>query len=341
VNATLRQLADLVQGRLDGDGDTVITAARPLTEAGPGCLTFVEDDKRAKQLAGCPVAAVLCRPGPLPRPIPRIEVADPLGAFLTVFRHLHGRPEPAPVGTHPTAVVHPTARIGAGVNLHPFVVVGEGAVIGDRCTLHAGAVVGRFCVLGADVTLHPHAVLYDGCTVGDRTVIHANAVIGADGFGYRLQDGRQGKVPQLGSVAIGADVEIGAGTAVDRGTCSATRIGDGTKIDNLVQVGHNCRIGRHNLIVSQVGIAGSCTTGDYVVIAGQVGLADHVTVGDGAIIGAQAGVPRDVPAGAKVLGAPAMPEREFKVMALTMTKLPDMHKDLRRVKKHLGLEDAA
>ena len=143
-----------------------------------------------------------------------------------------------------------------------------------------GAVVGRNCRLGDDVTLHPHAVLYDDTVLGNRVIVHANAVIGADGFGYRMQDGRHVKMPQFGCVEIGDDVEIGAGTTIDRGTFQATRIGAGTKIDNLVQIGHNCQIGRHNLFVSQVGIAGSCSTGDYVVLAGQVGVADHVHIGD-------------------------------------------------------------
>ena len=150
--------------------------------------------------------------------------------------------------------------------------VGEGSVLGARCRLHSGVVVGRNCRLGDDVVLHPHVVLYDGTILGNRVIVHANAVLGADGFGYRFQGGRHVKMPQFGSVEIGDDVEIGAGTTIDRGTFQATRIGAGTKIDNLVQIGHNCQIGKHNLFVSQVGIAGSCSTGDYVVMAGQVGV---------------------------------------------------------------------
>src|SRR5204862_5130966 len=152
-----------------------------------------------------------------------------------------------------------------------------------------GAVVGRDCRLGDDVTLYPNAVLYDGTVLGDRVIVHGNAVLGADGFGYRFHDGRHVKVPQLGHVEVGDDVEIGACTTIDRGTFQATRIGAGTKIDNLVQVGHNCQIGQHNILVSQVGIAGSTTTGNYVVMAGQVGVADHLHIGDGASLGAQSG----------------------------------------------------
>jgi UDP-3-O-[3-hydroxymyristoyl] glucosamine N-acyltransferase len=189
------------------------------------------------------------------------------------------------------------------------------------------------------VTLFPNAVLYDGTVLGNRVIVHANAVLGADGFGYRLQDGRHVKAPQLGHVEVGDDVEVGACTTIDRGTFEPTRIGEGTKIDNLVQVAHNCRIGRHNLLVSQLGIAGSSSTGDYVVMAGQVGVRDHVHIGDGALIGARAGVARDVAAGERMLGAPATPEREQKRILMSLEKLPEIRKDVHRIKQHLGIKD--
>jgi UDP-3-O-[3-hydroxymyristoyl] glucosamine N-acyltransferase len=183
--------------------------------------------------------------------------------------------------------------------------------------------------------LHPRVVLYPDCVLGDRVVVHANAVLGADGFGYRQQAGRHVKVPQLGSVEVGNDVEIGAGSTIDRGTFGPTRIGAGTKIDNLVMVGHNCRIGRHNVLCSQVGIAGSTTTGDYVVMAGQVGVADHVHVGDRAVLGAQCGVPSDVPAGASMLGAPARPSRDAMRIMMSLDRLPELVKEVRRLRQKL------
>lgn len=338
MSITVRQLAELVEGKLTGDGSVLIHAARPLQEAGPGHITFIEGEKQARLLPACKASAVIARPGHAVNGTPCIEVTDPLNAFLAVFQFLHGQPGPPASGIDPRACIHPTAQLGAGVSLDPFVSIGSGTTIGDRCRFYAGVVVGRNCRIGSDVVVYPHVVIYDGSTLGDRVMIHANAVIGADGFGYRFQEGRHLKVPQLGTVEIGDDVEIGACTTIDRGTFQPTRIGAGTKIDNLVQVAHNCHLGRHNLVVGQVGIAGSCTTGDYVVMAGQVGVADHVHIGDRAVLGAKAGVMKDVPAGQSVLGAPAQPEREAKVMLLTLERLPELHRDVRRIKKALNLE---
>jgi UDP-3-O-[3-hydroxymyristoyl] glucosamine N-acyltransferase len=337
VSITVRELAEWVQGTLRGDGSVPIQAARPIHEAGPGHITFLDSDKHAKQLAHSRAAAVIARPGMALNGRTVIEVDDPLAAFLTVYQRLHGRPDPPRCGIDPRACIDPTVRLGADPSVHPFVCIGAGTVIGDRCRLYPGVVIGRDCRLGDDVTLYPHAVLYDGCVLGNRVTVHAHAVLGADGFGYRLQGGRHVKVPQLGSVEVGDDVEIGAGTTIDRGTFQATRVGEGTKIDNLVMIGHNCAIGRHNLLVSQVGIAGSTSTGEYVVMAGQAGVVDHVHIGDHAVVGAQAGVTRDVPAGQRVLGAPARPEREVKVMVLSLERLPDLLRDMKQVKKRLGM----
>jgi UDP-3-O-[3-hydroxymyristoyl] glucosamine N-acyltransferase len=339
VPTTVRHLAELVRGEIHGDGDLVIQAARSLGEAGPGDITFAENDRYAAQLHASAASAAVVSAAAKSNGLTLIRVADPLAAFVAIVRHLHGRAEPPPHGIDPRASVHPGARVGPEASVFPFAVVGEGAVVGARCRIHSGAVVGRHCRLGDDVVLHPGAVLYDDTVLGDRVIVHANAVLGADGFGYRLQDGRHVKVPQLGRVEVGDDVEIGACTTIDRGTFQATRVGEGTKMDNLVQVGHNCVLGRHNLLVSQVGIAGSCRTGDYVVAAGQAGIADHVHVGDRVVIGAKAGVTHAIAAGERVLGAPATPEREQKRILMSLEKLPEMRRDLRRVKQHLGLKD--
>jgi UDP-3-O-[3-hydroxymyristoyl] glucosamine N-acyltransferase len=338
---TLRQLAELVHGQVHGDGDLVINAARTLQEAQAGDITFLENDKNSHLLHTCRASAVVAPKSVAANGVALVYVADPLTAFIAIHRHLHAVAEPGPRGVDAKAAVDPTARIGEAPSIFPFAVIGEGTIIGARCRIHSGVSIGRRCRLGDDVTIYPNAVLYDDTVVGNRVTIHANSVIGADGFGYRLVNGKHAKVPQLGLVELGDDVEIGACTTIDRGTFMATRVGAGTKIDNLVQVGHNCQVGKHNLFVSQMGIAGSSTTGDYVVIAGQAGIVDHVHLGDQAIIGAKAGVTKDVAAGQRVLGAPATPERDQKRILMTMERLPEMRKDLKKIKEHLGLADEA
>ena len=318
-----------------------------MNEAGPDDITFIESEKHVRHLKTCRAGAAIIPPVLVGRqsellnstgtPLTLIEVNDPLTAFISVVLHLHGKPQPPPPFIDPRAVVDPSAQIGPDATLEPFAVVGAGSVLGARCRLHSGVVIGRNCRLGDDVVLYPHVVLYDGTILGHRVIVHANAVLGADGFGYRFQGGRHVKIPQFGTVEIGDDVEIGAGTTIDRGTFQATRIGAGTKIDNLVQIGHNCQIGQHNLFVSQVGIAGSCSTGEYVILAGQVGVADHVHIEAGAVIGARSGVVRDVPAGERMLGAPAKPESEEKRILLSLGRLPELCRDVRQVKQQLGL----
>ncbi|MFO0967447.1 MAG: UDP-3-O-(3-hydroxymyristoyl)glucosamine N-acyltransferase [Gemmataceae bacterium] len=340
MSITLLQLAELVQGTLHGDPDLVPAGARPLGEARAGDITFLEHEKYANQLQASAAAAAVVPVNFTAAGKSVIQVADPIMAFAVIFRHLQKKDEAKPSGIDALACVHATARIGAEPSIHPLAVVGAGTVIGARCRIHSGAVVGANCTLGDDVVLHPNAVLYDDTVLGDRVIVHGNAVLGADGFGYRFQGGRHVKVPQLGHVEVGSDVEIGACTTIDRGAFTATRIGEGSKIDNLVQVAHNCQIGKHNLLVSQMGIAGSSSTGDYVVVAGQVGICDHVHIGAGAMIGAKAGVTKEVPAGQRMLGAPATPEREQKKILMSLEKLPEMRKDIRKIKQHLGMNEA-
>lgn len=340
VSRTVRELADWVGGEVIGDGDIPIQAARPLTEAGPGDLTFVETDRHFASWETSSASAAIV---PTSIPIngkPLIRVADPLGAFATIVLAFRGAQSSTHTGRiDPTAIIHPTAKLGPEVTIGPYAIVGADTVLGARCELYPGVQVGRNCRLGDDVTLYPHVVLYDDCVLGDRVMIHAKAVIGADGFGYRTHQGKHTKVPQLGCVEIGNDVEIGACTTIDRGTFGPTRIGDGTKIDNLVMIGHNCQIGCHNLIVGQAGLAGSVTTGDYVVLAGQVGVADHLTIGDRSVIGAQSGVPHSVPPDSRMLGTPARPIREAQRMFFANAKLLNVIRDIRRIKKALDLGD--
>lgn len=339
VSTTLHQLAELVHGELLGDGDLELTAARPITEAGPGHITFLEHERYLSLLASCRASAVIVPSSVILPDRAVIRVADPMTAFIAVHQHLHPPLPATPTGIDARAVVHPTAQVGPEATIGPFAVVGEGCVLGARCRLYAGAVVGPRCRIGDDVVLHPHVVLYEGTQLGHRVIVHANAVLGSDGFGYRFQNGRHVKVPQLGYLEVGDDVEIGACVTIDRGAFHATRIGAGTKIDNLVQVAHNCQIGRHNVFASQVGVAGSTTTGDYVVMGGQVGVKDHMHIGHRAVVGAQAGVVRDVADGERVLGTPAIPESDQKRVWLTLSKLPQIRRELLRVMRHLGIKE--
>ena len=348
--ATVEQLAALVRGRLDGDGQVSISSARPVAEAGPGDITFIENERYAKLLKGSPASAAIVGPhfkATAQPEMPVIEVDDPITAFLAVRSHLVGVVAARWVGIHAMAAVAESAIVGAEVATHAFVAVGEQAVIGGGTTLHPGVVIGARCQIGRDCIIHPNAVLYPDVILGDRVEIHSGTVVGGDGFKYHMVEGRHIKVPHTGRVELGDDVEIGSNTTIDRATFETTRIGAGTKVDNLVMIGHNNEIGRHNLLCAQVGIAGSCKTGDYVVMAGQAGIKDHTEIGDKSMVGAQAGVHRNIPSGQNVLGSPAIPLREQRRLFQMIARLPEMHRHHRdlttqvaKLATHFGGEPA-
>ena len=336
VQNSVEAMAALVGGTVEGDGTTQIVRARPITHADSGDITFIEDARNARMLQQSQAsAAVVGLDFPLKVSMPLIRVAKPLEAFGKIADHFHVPRSLMPAGIHPQSSIAASARLGHEVSIGPFVVIGEDVSIGDRCRLMPGVVIGAGCRLGDDVVLYPNVVLYPDTVLGNRVTVHAGAVLGADGFGYRTEGGRHVKVPQRGHVEVGDNVEIGANTTIDRATFLATHVAEGTKIDNLVQIAHNCQIGRHNLIVSQVGLAGSCKTGDYVVIAGQAGIKDHITIGDGAILEAMSGVMENVPAGEKWVGAPAMPARaQFRLFGL-IRKLPELREQLIQLAKQV------
>jgi UDP-3-O-[3-hydroxymyristoyl] glucosamine N-acyltransferase len=350
VQVTVQQLASVVQGIVHGNPDQLVHAARPMTDAGAGDITFLESERALRHLRQCKASFLVLSANLIGR-LPEfarddgerfilVEVTDPLLAFVAIVQHMRGPTRPYAVGISPAAHVHPLAQIGEDCTVLPLAVIGEGSKLGARCVIHPGVIIGRDCRIGDDVVLYPGAILYDGVVLGNRVIVHANAVLGADGFGYRFVGGRHVKVPQLGNTEIADDVEIGACTTIDRGTFQATQVGAGTKIDNLVMIGHNCRIGPHNLLISQVGLAGSCTTGSYVVLAGQAGVADHVNIGDRAVVGAGSGVPSDVGAGERVFGYPARPEAEIRRIVASQSSLPGLRKDMRIVKQKLGIKEA-
>lgn len=255
--------------------------------------------------------------------------------FWRSLNILHRSVRP-PVGISPEAYVNATAQIGRSTNIFPGAHVAAGVIIGDNCDIHPGVVIGRGCQLGDEVVLHPNVVLYENTNIGNRVILHAGAVIGADGFSYRLIDGRHERIPHYGSVRIEDDVEVGACTTIDRAMVDETIIGQGTKLDNLVMIGHNCEIGRHNLLVSQAGLAGSVTTGDYVICAGQVGIADHIHLGTRSVVGAKAGVHKDIPAGERQIGTPAIPEAECRRVVMAQHKLPEMRQQLKALERQVA-----
>ncbi|HEY0982433.1 UDP-3-O-(3-hydroxymyristoyl)glucosamine N-acyltransferase [Schlesneria sp. T3-172] len=341
MTESVESLAALVDGTICGDAARLIDDAAAIESANPSAVTFVADMKNVSRLKDCQAGAVLM-PAKVAAMIDdsvsfaRIIVADAQVAFLKIlplFRKIRSRPER---GISPHAHIHETASIGPNCHVAAGVWIGEDVVIGADCDLLPGVVIGAGSRIGDQVVLHPNVVIYHDVTIGNRVIIHSGAVIGADGFGYRFAAGRFEKIPQLGSVQIQDDVEIGACTTVDRGAIGPTIIGEGTKLDNLVMIGHNCEVGRHNVFASQVGLAGSCQSGDYVRLGGQVGVRDHAKMNTGATVGAKAGVLKDVPAGETWLGIPATHEMEQKRLVVAMRRLPDMKDQLRDLEKQVA-----
>ncbi|MCA9232097.1 MAG: UDP-3-O-(3-hydroxymyristoyl)glucosamine N-acyltransferase [Planctomycetales bacterium] len=336
MSTTLADLAELVQGRLQGDPTTKISGAATLEVAEAGQITLADHTVRAQRLANSPAAAAIISADVVCQDRPTIVVDQVHEAFKLVVAHFRParlRPQRA---ISSQAVVSPSAQLGEDVSIHPLATIGDDVTIGSGSTIHSGARIMAGCTIGSNVEVFPNAVLYEDTRVGDRSIIHAGAVLGAYGFGYRKNsEGKHELSAQLGYVELGCDVEIGACTTVDRGTYGPTVIDDGTKIDDLVQVAHNCRLGKHNLICGQVGIAGSTTTGDYVVMAGQVGVRDHVHIGTGAVLCSKAGIPNDVAEGEVMLGQPATPLRRQKVQMAAIAKLPEMRRQLRAMQRLL------
>jgi UDP-3-O-[3-hydroxymyristoyl] glucosamine N-acyltransferase len=333
MEATLAELAALVGGQIVGDAHVIIRGAATQQDVQPGQITLVDQSEKNHRLENCPAAAIVAPRNFASAHFPTIQVDDVHQAFAAILGHFRPQRKTERIGVSPLAYVSPTAEIGPNVDIHPFATIGDHVTIGADSTIHSGTHIMSGSKIGEDVTIFPNVVLYENTVVGHRCLIHANAVLGAYGFGYGFADGRHILSAQMGNVELGADVEVGAGSTIDRGTYGPTSIGDGTKIDDSVMVAHNCRIGRHNMLCSQVGIAGSTTTGDYVVMAGQVGVRDHVHIGDRAVLGAMAGVTNDVPAGSRMIGIPATPERDQKIKQAAFSKLPEMRRQLKQLQR--------
>ncbi|MEY2520021.1 MAG: UDP-3-O-[3-hydroxymyristoyl] glucosamine N-acyltransferase [Verrucomicrobiota bacterium] len=309
-SVSLGEIVDFVGGHYAGTRDLLVTTVAPLTDATADQLSFLSNRKYASQLAQTNAGAILV-PKNLDGENDRwIRVDDPYFAIARIMTRWFGA-RPMPKGISPKASIASSAKLGTNVAVGHFATIGENVVIGNNVTIFQGASIEAGSSIGDDCIVYPNVVIYDGTRIGRRCIIHAGVVIGSDGYGFAMHDGKHHKIPQIGIVRIEDDVEIGAGTTIDRAALGETVIGEGTKIDNLVQIGHNVKVGKHCLIVSQVGIAGSTELGDYVSVAGQSGFSGHLKIGHRVQVAAKSAVLADVPDDAKVMGSPALPFNEF------------------------------
>ena len=307
---SIGEIVDLVGGEFTGTRDSSIASVAPLASADGNQLAFLSNRKYAAELAATKAGAILV-PKKLEGNDPRwIRVEDPYFAFAKIMTRWFSN-RPVPKGISPKAVVAESAKLGANVALGHFTTIGENVVIGNNVTIFQGVSIEAGSVVGDDCIIYPNVVIYDGTRIGNRCIIHSGVVIGSDGYGFATHGGKHHKIPQIGVVRIEDDVEIGAGTTIDRAALGETVIGEGTKIDNLVQIGHNVKVGKHCLLVSQVGIAGSTELGDYVAVAGQSGFSGHLKIGNRVQVAAKSAVLEDVPDDTKVMGSPAVPFTEF------------------------------
>jgi UDP-3-O-[3-hydroxymyristoyl] glucosamine N-acyltransferase len=329
---TAQAVADLVGGRLLGDGAVRIRTVRPLDRAGPDSLSLAVSGRYAAQLDGCRAGAVLV-PEALAagtNPPTRIVVPDPYGALVKVLGELYPV-EPIVAGVDPSARIGSGSLLGSDVFIGPFVVLGRDVRIGARCRLAQGASVGDGVVVGDDTTIGPGVVCYAGSRIGSRVVLKAGAIIGGDGFGYLSDGAGHTRIPHVGGCILEDEVEVGSNTCIDRGSIDDTVIGRGTKLDNLVQVGHNVRIGERCLVMAGVGIAGSTRVGNDVILAGHVGVTDHLVIGDRARIAAKSAIFGDVPAGQSFSGHPARPHRQFLRAQAALYRLAPIVDELERM----------
>lgn len=332
---TAAEICQAVAGELVGEATLILHGIAPANAAREGFLTFAETPAYFAAAAASPASAILCHTDAPPCSKTLIRVAQPRVAMARLLP-LFFPPEPVVGVVHPSASIHPTAVIDPSACIGPGCVVGAGVRIGARTHLNGGNHIGQGCRIGDDVQLLPNVVLYPRTQIGHRVAIHAGTVIGSDGYGYVLDEGRHRKILHLGNVVIGDDVEIGANAAIDRGVMGPTMIGEGSKIDNLVHVAHNVTVGKHCLILGQVGFGGSTRLGDYCVVASQAGIADHLKLGTQSRVGAKSGVMRDVPDGETVVGIPAQPDGRMKRQWVGMQQLPELMKRMRALEKQVA-----
>jgi UDP-3-O-[3-hydroxymyristoyl] glucosamine N-acyltransferase len=332
----LGELAQRLGCGVEGDPGIEITGVAGIDEAAPGELTFLVNRKYKAALETTRASAIVIAQNEAPPRIAALRSANPYLDFARALEIFHPTPK-YPPGVHESAVIAPSAKIGVGAHIGPHCYVAEDVTIGEHAVLHSFVAIYRGVRIGDHFFAHSHACVREDCRIGDRVLLQNGVVVGSDGFGFaRDADGRWHKIRQAGITVIGDDVEIQAQSAIDRATVGETRVARGTKIDNLVQVGHACKIGEDTLLCGQVGLAGSTNIGNKCILAGQVGCAGHLSVGDGAVISAQSGVPTDVPPGAIYSGYPAMENRAWRKSVAAFNRLPEMQRELRELREEVA-----
>ena len=335
---TLKELAEYLGGTVRGDESCRVNGLAPLESAGSDKVTFLANPKYASKVAETGAGAVLMSPGSEAYGRNVIEVANPYLAFAKLLTLFYVQPH-TPRGVMPEACIGIGVSLGEDISIYPGAIVGDHVTLGDRCVIHPGAVIYAGVTIGDDTTVHANVVIRERCRIGKRCVIQPGAVVGSDGFGYAPDGSSYYPIPQIGIVVLEDDVEIGANTCIDRAALEATLIRRGTKLDNLVQVAHNCQIGEDTLLCSQVGISGSARIGNHVTLTGQVGVAGHLTIGDNVTVGAQSGVPGSLPANAGYSGSPALPHKEWLKSMAVVANLPTLKKTVSALEKRIaGLE---
>ncbi|MBN1125607.1 MAG: UDP-3-O-(3-hydroxymyristoyl)glucosamine N-acyltransferase [Sedimentisphaerales bacterium] len=331
---TLAELAQHVGGRIVGNPNTVITGAATLENAHSGQITFLSNKKYIPLVKTTQAAAAIVNQE-MESSADLLIAEDPYYAFMQIVVFLYGHRKHEPTGISPQANIAPSAHIGQNCHIHPFATISSDATIGNDCILYPGVFIGPRAKLGNDCILYPNAVVYDECILGNRVILQANATVGEDGFGYATYKGVHHKIPQIGRVILEDDVEIGSGSAIERGTLEDTIIGEGTKIGDTVTIGHGTRIGPHCLLVPQAGIAGSATLGHHCVLGGQVGVIGHIKIGNMVRIGAQAGVIGDVPDGKEIVGSPAIDASKARRSYALIEYLPELRRSIKDIERRL------
>jgi UDP-3-O-[3-hydroxymyristoyl] glucosamine N-acyltransferase len=337
----LGELASRLGAELRGDAELEVTGVKGIEEAGPSEVTFVANPRYTSLARKTQAAAVLVEPGFQEISAATLRIQNPYLAFSRALGLFYQPPAYEP-GIHPTAVIDATAEIGAGAHIGAYVVVGPGVRLGAHATLLAHVVLYPGVQAGEHLFAHAHAVVRENCVLGDHVTLENGAIVGADGFGFaKNEQGHWEKIPQSGPVRLGNRVDVQANACIDRATVGATEIGDGSKVDNLVQIGHGSKIGENTLVCAQTGLAGSSVVGNNVILAGQTGIAGHCTVGDGVILTAQSAVSHDVPPGKTISGSPGLDNRVWLRAVTIFQRLPELLKRLERVEKKLGTREPA